>query len=551
EPRGSLAAVPLVFAGVWLLPRRTKTGAALVITAALLSALAGASWGNIDTVVPLAVATFALGRAGERRGYGIAGVLAAAVASSLREGLELHKLVITVVMYGVTWVFGVVVRKRAVDALDAVARAWALAAQDPTVAASRRAVDERSRLADDALFALRSAVIGMRTTAREAAVGLDAHTIRAVHDRGTAAVEELRSLLGLLREPERPTATELSPETDAGTAPWRRAVPALWCFGLTAASAVAIALPPGDPNHLLPGAAAYATAAWLVATRPSRTAVAALAVLVVAGVGVSTHYGARGIGFVLFVFGAAVLAGLAWGERDRILRAAREEEAVLRARLSEAVAAATRAERLRLARELHDVASHAVGAMVLQAGAASALRPRDPAAAREALRTVEAMGDDALREVDEMLAALDAGEFGEAARAYAEPGRLATALEDLVAAMRARGLRVRARLGELPRSPALTATTYRVAHEGLANAMRHAPGAQVELVVERGDDGYVVRVSDDGPGTSDLRGAGFGLDGLSERVAACEGSFRAGPGAQGGFLVEAVLPVSALREVRG
>jgi signal transduction histidine kinase len=161
------------------------------------------------------------------------------------------------------------------------------------------------------------------------------------------------------------------------------------------------------------------------------------------------------------------------------------------------------------------------------------------------------MGDDALREVDEMLAALDAGEFGEAARAYAEPGRLATALEDLVAAMRARGLRVRARLGELPRSPALTATTYRVAHEGLANAMRHAPGAQVELVVERGDDGYVVRVSDDGPGTSDLRGAGFGLDGLSERVAACEGSFRAGPGAQGGFLVEAVLPVSALREVRG
>src|SRR5690606_1854948 len=92
------------------------------------------------------------------------------------------------------------------------------------------------------------------------------------------------------------------------------------------------------------------------------------------------------------------------------------------------------------------------------------------------------------------------------------------------------------------------------ARVGRARTPRYVPrgpGAQVELVVERGDDGYVVRVSDDGPGTSDLRGAGFGLDGLSERVAACEGSFRAGPGAQGGFLVEAVLPVSALREVRG
>src|SRR5690606_17702947 len=139
-------------------------------------------------------------------------------------------------------------------------------------------------------------------------------------------------------------------------------------------------------------------------------AIGCLGVLVASGTWLSLSYGGRGTGFVLVVFAAAVLAGRAWGERDRLRRSARHRELMLRSQMSAAVDRAVRAERLRLARELHDVASHAVGAMVLHAGAAAALREQDQDEARAALRTVEDIAHDALHEVDEMLATLDAGE---------------------------------------------------------------------------------------------------------------------------------------------
>src|SRR5690606_13257883 len=120
--------------------------------------------------------------------------------------------------------------------------------------------------------------------------------------------------------------------------PWLTMTPAVWCLLLAAASVVAAAFPPEPPELLLPGAAAYAVAAWFVATRPSPIGVSCLTVLVAAGTWLSSAYGPRGTGFVVFVFGAAIVAGLAWGERDRILRAAREREGTLRARRSEAMA---------------------------------------------------------------------------------------------------------------------------------------------------------------------------------------------------------------------
>lgn len=181
--------------------------------------------------------------------------------------------------------------------------------------------------------------------------------------------------------------------------------------------------------------------------------------------------------------------------------------------------------------------------MVLQAGAAAALLERDPAAARRALRTVDETGESALREVDEMLAALDAGELDDAVRSYAEPGRLRLAIEDLVRRTAAAGTRVTATLHDLPTSPALTAVTFRVVHEGVMNAARHAPGARVEIVTRLTAGGYVVRVSDDGGGTSTRPGTGYGLAGLRERVLACGGTLEAGPGPERGFVLEARLPV--------
>src|SRR5690606_18320380 len=104
------------------------------------------------------------------------------------------------------------------------------------------------------------------------------------------------------------------------------------------------------------------------------------------------------------------------------------------------------------------------------------------------LRTIVTTGADALADVDEMLATLRANRVDHEARTYTGPGRLRAALERHVAALRAAGSTIRTEIGELPSSPALTATTYRVAHEALANAVRHAPGAAVDLVAVRDGD---------------------------------------------------------------
>ena len=539
EPRATLLAIPFFLLGVGLVPRHPRTGVALVLAGASVNLLAGAGWGNIDTLVPLALAMFWLGRASPRGWHDPLVLATAALLTATRGGLALDKVAITAGLFATPWVFGVVVRRRAHEALAALARAEELEGEDPQAAAARRAVEERSRLADDALFALRNAIVSMRATARTASGQLEPALVRAVHERGAAAVEELRALLGLLREDDLVPPENLAPPVPPR---WRRLAVPVACLVAAAVSLVVSAAPPSVPELLLPGAAAYAALSWAVASRPNLVAIGCLGVLVASGTWLSLSYGGRGTGFVLVVFAAAVLAGRAWGERDRLRRSARHRELMLRSQMSAAVDRAVRVERLRLARELHDVASHAVGAMVLHAGAAAALREQDQDEARAALRTVEDIAHDALHEVDEMLATLDAGEFGESARAYAEPGELRAALVALCERARAGGTSLEVEIGALPTSPALTATTYRLVHEGLANAQRHAPGAAVRLVADRHGTDYRVRVSDDGPGTSLRRGTGFGLEGLRERVAACEGRLTAGPGPAGGFVLEALLP---------
>jgi signal transduction histidine kinase len=208
-----------------------------------------------------------------------------------------------------------------------------------------------------------------------------------------------------------------------------------------------------------------------------------------------------------------------------------------------------REERLRLARELHDVASHAVGAMVLQAGAALALRERDPGGARAAIRTVQAAGSEAMAELTTLFGLLDAGAVGPAGHAAPPPGH---DLGALATRMRAGGLAVEL-TGEtrLPADPLLAATAYRVVQEALTNAARYAPGSRVEIAVDDAADGLVVvTVADDGPGTAPQAGGGFGLVGLAERVRALGGELSAGPRPGGGFAVEARLPVAALEEAR-
>jgi signal transduction histidine kinase len=243
--------------------------------------------------------------------------------------------------------------------------------------------------------------------------------------------------------------------------------------------------------------------------------------------------------------GAGAGAGHLWATRRAEERASLAAVDRLWTRHAEAAQTAVRGERLRLARELHDVASSAIGVMVLQAGAAEALRERDPVGARAALAAVRAAGAQALSELAVLFGLLDGGAVGAPGLAGTAPaGDVAGAVRDLVQRVRSGGLDVALSVrGDLTGELAPAGTAFRVVQEALTNAARHAPGSRVEVVLAREGDRLSVEVRDDGPAVPVAAGGGFGLVGLAERVRAEGGSIAAGPGPAGGFTVHAQLPL--------
>jgi signal transduction histidine kinase len=200
------------------------------------------------------------------------------------------------------------------------------------------------------------------------------------------------------------------------------------------------------------------------------------------------------------------------------------------------------AERLRIARELHDVLSHSLASISLQAGVGLHVVDRQPEQAREALRTIRQASTAALAQSRDALAVVRET-VGEPPAA---PG-LAD-LAALVASVRATGVRVDldTDLDGRPVPEAIGATAYRVVQEGLTNVMRHAgPGAHARARVRRVHDRLEVDVTDDGAGAAApaSRQPGHGLRGMSERVGAVGGELRAGPAPGGGFTLHARLPL--------
>jgi len=200
-------------------------------------------------------------------------------------------------------------------------------------------------------------------------------------------------------------------------------------------------------------------------------------------------------------------------------------------------------ERVALARELHDTVAHHISAIAVQAQAGGVVAGTNPQKAAEALAAIESEASRTLAEMRSMVRVLREDE----AVAYApQPG-----VGDLPALARADAApTVEVRLnGSLARlAPSVDATLYRLAQESLTNALRHARGAtRVDIDVRRDGDAVRLRVSDDGrtePGPAPE--LGFGLLGMAERAQLLGGSFSAGPGPAGGWVVEAVLPVEAL-----
>jgi signal transduction histidine kinase len=177
--------------------------------------------------------------------------------------------------------------------------------------------------------------------------------------------------------------------------------------------------------------------------------------------------------------------------------------------------------------------------MVMQAGAAVALRGADPGRARAALTVVRETAAASLAELDRLMAVIHEGAMGLPLPADAAPG----ALPDLVQRMRTAGLTVRFdQTGRV--DAALDRVVYRVVQEALTNALRHAPGAAVHVTVTAGADEVEIRVQDDGPGPAQNTRRGFGLVGITERIGSLGGDLVTGPARGGGFQVHARIPAA-------
>ncbi|MDQ1040584.1 signal transduction histidine kinase [Streptomyces sp. V3I8] len=235
---------------------------------------------------------------------------------------------------------------------------------------------------------------------------------------------------------------------------------------------------------------------------------------------------------------AWVVAVLAVSELARVRREQGDRDRAERRR-----AAGRRAdeERLRIARELHDVLAHSISVINVQAGVGLALLDSDPEQARSALSTIKAASKEALGEVRQVLDTLRTP--GDAPRAPA-PGldRLPELVEQAAGAGLSVAVERRGGGGDL--SPGTDLAAFRIVQEALTNVVRHSGSRHARVRVDRTRAALRLRVDDDGPATgAEAGGSGNGLAGMRERAAALGGTIEAGPRDDGGFRVLAVLPL--------
>ncbi|MEV4001754.1 histidine kinase [Actinomadura sp. NPDC049753] len=208
----------------------------------------------------------------------------------------------------------------------------------------------------------------------------------------------------------------------------------------------------------------------------------------------------------------------------------------------QATAQAVAAERLRIARELHDMVAHSVGIIAIQAGVGGRVIDTQPAEARNALDAIEATSRDTLSGLRRMLTALRKDDPG------AAPLGPAPGLDDLARLAEAAGdagVAVDVRTSGEPRAlpPDVDLSAYRIVQEAVTNVVRHAGTDRCRVTIGYGDGELAVEVEDDGVGG--VVGTGYGLVGMRERVALLRGEFAAGPRPGGGFRVAARFPAPA------
>lgn len=269
---------------------------------------------------------------------------------------------------------------------------------------------------------------------------------------------------------------------------------------------------------------------------------------VAAGVMVASGLALRGPVFAILAQAVAVPA-VAWGlgnisrqlaQRNRELA---EATAQLEHEQRQHIEQAVVQERLRIARELHDVVAHHMSVISMQAGLAGYVFDSDPETARTAVDTIGATSRETLDEMRRLLVLLRESDLEGAAEAP-DPAPGLNLLPSLLDRAEAAGIDTALTIsGDLEGLPSgLQLTVYRVVQEAITNVIKHAGPCAAEITIRREPGVVHATVLDDGHGTGPTGTGGFGFTGMRERARLYGGTFTAGPRPEGGFAVRLTIP---------
>jgi signal transduction histidine kinase len=330
--------------------------------------------------------------------------------------------------------------------------------------------------------------------------------------------------------------------TAAAALAWRRSQPLpaflvcwLALFGLAATVK-------GFDNFSTTFVFAYFISIFSLGAHARGREVVASVVLVVIGIATFAigdgDTGVGGFTFATFFVGAPWATGLVVRLRSDLA----ERNVELKRDQEERTRRAVAEERATIARELHDVVSHAISVTVLQSRGARRMLGRDEESVRRALDAIEHTNTQALGDMRRLLAVLRDTE-GDAGTT---PQPSLARLDDLVADVTESGLAVEVRETGQDRDvpPGVDLSAYRIIQESLTNVLKHAGAARATVSLDYEPDQLRLSVTDDGRGAVETNGTGHGLVGIRERVAVVGGEIETGPAPGGGFEVRARLPYS-------
>ena len=239
---------------------------------------------------------------------------------------------------------------------------------------------------------------------------------------------------------------------------------------------------------------------------------------------------------------AALLAGVALRSYRRYVHEMEQRALEAERGREEEAARRVEAERVRIAREIHDITAHSLSAVSIQAAAAERVIDKDPELAKESIRTIRTTSKSALEEIRSMIGVLR----GEGEAAEDAPTNGTERLGDLVDYLRDAGIEVTCdqvgyHRAEVPLY--IDVALFGIAREAVTNIVRHAEAKHVEIKLASNDGEATLSVSDDGKGSGGADGSGHGLQGMGERAQLLKGTFDAHDRKEGGFIVMVNIPL--------